>query len=270
MAIHPTAVVDPRAELDPTCDVGPYAVIDGPVRIGPRSRVLAHAFLTGNTILGADNVVHPGATIGGEPQDWSWKGTPSGVRIGDRNLLREHCEIHRATTEGGWTEIGDDNFVMSQAHVGHDCRLGNGIVLATGATLAGHVSVGDRVFISGNCVVHQYTRIGRLALMRGLSRASRDIPPFVIVDYTHMARALNVVGLRRAGFDRATIHALRRAFRILFRSRTNLTAALGRVETEVRSPEVAEMIAFIRSAKRGVARGGRAGVGDTGGAADED
>jgi UDP-N-acetylglucosamine acyltransferase len=262
MPIHPTAVVDPRAELDPTVDVGPYAVIEGPVRIGARTRVMAHAFLTGNAILGADNVVYPGATIGGEPQDWGYKGAPTGVRIGDRNLIREHCEIHRSTKENGWTEIGDDNFLMSQSHVGHDCRVGNGIVLATGALLGGHVAVGDRAFIGGNAVVHQFVRVGRLVMMRGLSRASRDIPPFVISDYTHVARALNVVGLRRAGFDRARIQALRGAFRILFRTRTNLSAAMARVEAEVRSPEVDEMLAFIRSSKRGVARGVRAGGGE--------
>jgi len=262
MPIHPTAVVDPRAEVDPTAEVGPYVVIDGPVRIGPRTRILAHAWLTGTTILGADNVVYPGATIGGEPQSWSYAGEPAGVRIGDRNLLREHCEIHRATRAGGWTEIGDDNFIMSQAHVGHDCRLGSGIVLATGATLGGHVVVGDRAFISGNCVVHQFVRIGRLALMRGLSRTSRDVPPFVISDYTHVARALNVVGLRRAGFDRARILALRRAFRILFRTRTNLSAAMAQVEAEVRSPDVDELLAFIRSATRGVVRGSGAAPDD--------
>jgi UDP-N-acetylglucosamine acyltransferase len=262
MPIHPTAVVDRRAELDPTCDVGPYAVIEGPVRIGARTRILAHAYLTGNTILGADNVVHPGATIGGEPQDSSYKGTPAGVRIGDRNLLREHCEIHRATKEDGWTEIGDDNFLMSQAHVGHDCRLGNGIVLATGATLGGHVTVDDRAFISGNCVVHQFVRVGRLVMMRGLSRTSRDVPPFLISDYTHIARSLNVVGLRRAGFGRDQIQALRQAFRILFRTRLNLTAALARVEAEVQSPEVDEMLAFIRASKRGIVRGYRAAGGE--------
>lgn len=265
MPIHPTAVVDPQAELDPTVEIGPYVVIEGPVRVGPRTRILAQAWLTGNTVLGADNVVYPGATIGGEPQDWSYEGAPTGVRIGDRNHLREHCEIHRATKADGWTEIGDDNFVMSQAHVGHDCRVGNGVVLATGATLGGHVTVGDRAFISGNCVVHQFVRVGRLALMRGLSRSSRDVPPFVISDYTAVARALNVVGLRRAGFDRAQIGALRQAFRILFRERTNLSVAMARVEAEVRSAEVDELLAFIRASKRGVARGSRAGGAEVGG-----
>ena len=257
MPIHPTAVVDRRAELDPTVDVGPYVVIEGPVRVGARTRIMPFAYLNGHTTLGADNVVHPGAVIGHEPQDWSYKGLPTGVRIGDRNLLREHCEIHRATREGGFTEVGDDNLIMSQAHVGHDSRIGSGVVLATGATLGGHVTIGDRAFISGNCVIHQHCRVGRLALMRGLSRTSRDVPPFVISDATSEARALNLVGLRRAGFDRAAVQALRRAFRILFRTPTNLSAAIARVEAEVRSAEVDELLAFIRSSTRGVIRARR-------------
>jgi UDP-N-acetylglucosamine acyltransferase len=264
--IHPTAVVDPRAEIDPTADVGPYVVIDGAVRIGPRTRVLPYAFLTGaRTEIGADNVIHPGAIVGDEPQDVAYTGAPTGLRIGDRNVIREHAEVHRATKPDTWTEIGDDVFLMSHAHVAHNCRVGNGAILATGAMLAGYVEVGERAFVSGNCVVHQYTRIGRLVLMRGLSRASRDLPPFAIIDGTHTVRALNRVGLRRAGFDRDRIRTLATAFRILFHVRTNLTQAIARVEAELRSPDVDELLAFIRSAKRGVAMGPRAG-----GARDED
>jgi UDP-N-acetylglucosamine acyltransferase len=255
--IHPSAIVDRRAEIDPSADVGPFVVIDGPVRLGPRTRVMAGAFLTGRTIIGADNVVHPGAVVGHEPQDLSYRGADTGLRIGDRNVLREHCEVHRATQDGTWTEIGDDNYLMSQTHVGHNCRLGNGVIMATGALLGGHVRVDDRAFIAGNCVVHQHCRVGRLVIMRGLARASRDLPPFAIIDGTHTVRGLNRIGLRRAGFDRERIRILAAAFRILFRVPTNLGAALARVEAELPSPDVAELVGFIRDSRRGVAFGPR-------------
>ncbi len=255
MSIHPTAIVDPRAALDPSAEIGPYVVIDGPVVIGPRTRVLAGAYLTGRTEIGADNVIHPGVVLGHEPQDLSYRDAESWLRVGERNVFREHAEVHRGSQPGTSTEIGDDNYLMSQAHVAHDCKLGNGIIMATGATLGGHVLVEDQAFISGNCVVHQHCRVGRLSIMRGLSRASRDVPPFAISDGTHTVRGLNRVGLRRAGFDRERVHALASAFRILFRVRTNLALAMARVEAEVHSPDVEYLLTFIRSSRRGVGSG---------------
>ena len=260
MPVHPTAIVDPGAVLDPSVEIGPYVVIDGPVGIGPRTRVLAGAYLTGRTEIGADNVIHPGVVLGHEPQDLAYRGAETGLRIGDRNVFREHAEVHRGTQPGTWTEIGDDNYLMSQAHVGHNCKLGNGVIMATGATLGGHVAVEDQAFISGNCVVHQHCRVGRLSIMRGLSRAARDVPPFAMVDETHRVRGLNRIGLRRAGFDRARITALAAAFRILFRARTNFALAMARVEAEVHSPDVDYLLAFIRSSRRGVAVGPRRGA----------
>jgi UDP-N-acetylglucosamine acyltransferase len=263
VSVHPTALVDRRAEIDTTAEIGPHVVIDGPVTIGPRTRVLAGAFIAGHTRIGADNVIHPGAVIGHEPQDLAYRGADTGLRIGDRNVLREHCEVHRGTEEGTSTEIGDDNYLMSQAHVAHNCRLGNGVIMATGATLGGHVEIDDQAFISGNCVVHQHCRVGRLVMMRGLARASRDLPPFAIIDGTHTVRGLNRVGLRRAGFDRERMRALGNAFRILFRVRTNLPAAIARVEAEIRSADVDQLLTFIRSSRRGVAFGpGRAQADD--------
>ncbi len=255
MPVHPTAVVDPRATLDPSAEIGPHVVIDGPVVIGARTRVQAGACIIGRTEIGADNVIHPGAVLGNEPQDLAYRGAETGLRIGDRNVFREHAEVHRGTQPGTWTEIGNDNYLMSQAHVAHNCKLGNHVIMATGATLGGHVLVDDQAFISGNCVVHQHCRVGRLVMMRGLSRASRDLPPYAIIDGTHVVRGLNRIGLRRAGFDRERMRALATAFRILFRVRTNLAAALARVEAEVRSPDVDHLLAFIRSSQRGVAFG---------------
>jgi UDP-N-acetylglucosamine acyltransferase len=267
--IHPSAVVDPRAEIDPTVEIGPYVVIEGPVTVGPRTRVMAYAFLTGHTIIGADNVIHPGAIVGHEPQDLKYDGGPTGLRLGDRNVVREHAEIHRATAPDTWTVVGDDNFLMSRSHVGHNCVVGNQTILASGALLAGHVTLGDQAFVSGNCVVHQYTRVGRLALLRGLSRASRDVPPFAIMDGTHTVRGVNRIGLRRAGFDAARIRAVVNAFRTLFRVRVNLREAMTAVEAGPRTPDVDALLAFIREARRGVAMGPAGRSGGGGGGDDE-
>ena len=255
MPIHPTAIIDPRAELDPSVVIGPYVVIEGPVVIGPRTRVLAGAYLTGATEIGADNVIHPHAVLGHEPQDLAYAGAPTGLRIGDRNVFREHSEVHRGTEAETRTEIGDGNFLMSRVHVAHNCRIGDRTIIATGAALGGHVIVEDDAFISGNCVVHQHCRAGRLSILRGLARASRDIPPFAMVTDPHTVRGLNRVGLERAGFDRERMRALNAAFRILFRVRTNLRLAMARVEAEISSPDVDYLLAFIRASRRGVAFG---------------
>jgi UDP-N-acetylglucosamine acyltransferase len=253
--VHATAIVDPRAELDPTADVGPYVVVDGPVRIGARTRVMAHAYLTGETRIGADNVIHPGAIVGHAPQHVHYTGAPTGLRIGDRNVIREHAEIHRALEPGTSTEIGDDNFLMSHAHVAHDCRIGNRTIVASGALLGGHAVVEDQAFVSGNCVVHQYARVGRLAIMQGLSRATLDVPPFGTLGGDMCIVGLNRIGLRRAGFDATRIDALAKAYRVLFRARTNLRQAMARVDAEIHSPDVEYLLAFIRSSTRGVTQG---------------
>jgi UDP-N-acetylglucosamine acyltransferase len=257
MSIHPTAIIDPRAVIHPEADIGPYVVIDGPVRVGARTRVLAQAMLTGWTEIGTDNVIHSHATIGDAPQDLAYDGAESYVRIGHRNVIREHAQIHRGTKPGSATVVGDDTFVMATAHIGHNCRVGNRVILANGAMLGGHVEVEDGAFISGNCVVHQFVRIGRLALLRGLSRTSRDVPPFCIMDGTHTVRAINRVGLRRAGFTALQIRTLQTAFSALFRRRRNLRSALAELEAEPCSAEVGYLIEFIRASQRGVCFGPR-------------
>lgn len=257
MAIHPTAVVSSRAELDAEVDVGPYVVIDGPVQIGRGTRILAHAVLTGWTRIGRDNEIHMGAVVGHVPQDVAYTGARSYLRIGDRNVIREHSQIHRGTTAESETVVGDDNFLMQHAHVAHNCRLGNHTVIGGGALLAGHVSVEDRAFVSGNCVVHQTVRIGTLALLRGLSRTSRDVPPFCIMDGTHTVRGLNVVGLRRAGFGPERIADLRRAFSALFRRRGDLSRKVETLLDSGPSADVRRLIEFIRGSERGVCFGPR-------------
>ncbi len=258
--IHPSAIIDPRAEIDPAAEVGPYVVIEGPVRIGRGTRLLAHSVVTGATELGADNEVHYGAVLGDVPQDVGYGGGESRLQIGDRNVFREYCQVHRGTKPGTATIIGDRNFFMTHSHVGHNCRIGNDAILASGAILAGYVELGDRVFVSGNCVVHQFVRVGKLALLRGLSRASRDVPPFCIMDGTHTVRAVNVVGLRRAGYSTGDIQALRKAFRTLFFRRRNLKRGLEELETEDVAPPVRELVEFIRASKRGVCFGKRASL----------
>ncbi len=254
--IHPTSVIGPDVELAAGVEIGPLCLLDGKIRVGPRTRLIGHVTILGITELGADNVLHPGAVIGDEPQDLTYTGVARSVKIGDRNIFREYTTVHRGSEHGDVTIMGDDNFMMQNAHVAHDCRVGNSTIIAGGALLAGWVELGDRALVSGNCVVHQYTRIGRLAMMRGLSRTSRDVPPFCIMDGTHTLRGINVVGLKRAGVPTKSIQALRKAFTMLFGTRQNLKLAIERLEkSTVLTPEVIEMVNFIRAAKRGVAFG---------------
>ncbi|HZP45832.1 MAG TPA: acyl-ACP--UDP-N-acetylglucosamine O-acyltransferase [Candidatus Binataceae bacterium] len=258
--VHPSAIISGAVELADDVEIGPFCLLDGRIRVGPRTRLVSHVTILGDTTIGAENVIHPNVVIGDEPQDIAYTGGPRRVQIGDRNVFREGVTIHRASEHGEVTIIGNDNFFMQNAHAAHDCRVGNSTIIAGGALLAGWVEVGDRALVSGNCVVHQYVRIGRLAMLRGLSRTSRDVPPFCLMDLTHTVRGINVVGLRRAGVSAGAIRALRQAFAILFGERRNLRLALQNLEDRgPMVPEVAEMVAFIRASKRGVAFGMKAG-----------
>ncbi len=251
--IHPTAVIGPGAEIHPTVEIGPYVVVEDAVRIGAGTRLMTHAVVLGPTEIGERNVVHPGVVLGGDPQDLAFAGGETFLRIGNDNVFREHAQAHRGTIAGSATTIGDGNYFMQNAHVAHNCRIGNGTIVAGGALLAGHVELGDRAFVSGNCVVHQHVRIGTLALLRGLSRTSRDVPPFCIMDGTHTVRGVNAVGLRRVGFDAARITAIRRALALLFGRPRHLGRALARLEAEDgTTDDVRHLVAFVRASKRGV------------------
>lgn len=257
MSIHPTAVIDPRAEIHPRAEIGPYVVVEGAVRIGRGTRVMAHAYLTGWTEIGEENEIHPGAVLGDAPQDLAYKGEESYLKIGNHNIFREYVQVHRGTVAGSSTIIGDDNFLMAGSHVGHNCMLGNHVVLANGALLGGYAEVGERAFISGHCVVHQFVRVGELSLMRGLSGTSRDVPPYSIIDWQHTVRGVNVVGLKRADFDERRIRAIKKAFRVLFRKGRNLSLAIQEVESAAGvSPDVTTLLNFIKSSRRGVCLGG--------------
>ncbi len=256
MAIHATAIIDSKAEIDADVEIGPYVVIEGPVKVGRGTRVMAHGYITGRTEIGANNEIHSGAVLGDTPQDKAYKEQESYLKIGAHNILREHVQVHRGTVAGSSTVLGDDNFLMANSHVGHNCKLGDHNILANGALLGGYVEVGDHVFVSGNCVVHQFVRIGNYALMRGLSGTSRDVPPFAIVDWQHTVRGVNVVGLKRAGFSEKRVREIREAFHVLFRKGRNLSLAIKEIEESGRvGPDVLTLLDFIRSSRRGVCFG---------------
>lgn len=258
--MHSSSVIGDDVQLAADVEVGPFCFLQGKISVASGTRLISHVVMLSDVQIGEGNVFHPNVVIGDEPQDLAYTGGPRKVRIGNRNVFREGTTIHRGSEHGEVTIIGDDNFFMQNSHAAHDCRVGNSTIIAGGALLAGWVEVGDRALVSGNCVVHQYTRIGRLAMMRGLSRASRDIPPFCIMDGTHTLRGINVVGLRRAGFKAAQIRALREVFLALFGKRQNLKLALERIASEKLTPEAQEMVDFIGASKRGVAFGQRDGV----------
>jgi UDP-N-acetylglucosamine acyltransferase len=252
--IHPSALIGPDVQLADGVEIGPFCLLDGRIRLGSGCRLLGHVTILGDSEFGAQNILHPNVVIGDEPQDVTYSGGTRRVLIGNGNVFRESVTVHRGSEQGEITVIGDGNFFMQNAHVAHDCRVGDGTIIAGGALLAGWVEVGNGAIVSGNCVVHQYVRLGRYSMMRGLSRTSRDVPPFCLMDGTHTLRAINSIGLRRAGFSPPAIRSLRQAFAILFRGPQNLKIALERLEQRAPlSTEVLEMVEFIRQSKRGVA-----------------
>jgi len=252
--VHPSAVIGPEVELAAGVEIGPFCLLDGRIRLAAGCRLLSHVTILGDSELGMENVLHPNVVIGDEPQDISYTGGKRRVLIGDRNIFREGVTVHRGSEQGAATVIGSGNFFMQNSHVAHDCRVGDGSIIAGGALLAGWVEVGNGAIVSGNCVVHQFVRLGRYSMMRGLSRTSRDVPPFCLMDGTHTLRAINIVGLRRAGFSAAAIRSLRNAFTMLFRGPQNLRIALEKLERQgPPSVEVAEMVEFIWQSSRGVA-----------------
>ena len=250
--IHPTAVIHPKAEVDPSVMVAPYAVIDAGVTVGPRCQLGPHVYLTGQTAIGADNRFHAGCVIGDAPQDLKYKDAPTRLRIADRNVFREHVTVHRANKLEEDTVIGSDNFLMANAHVGHNSTLGNYVIMANGALLGGHVTVADRAFISGNCLVHQFVRVGTLALMQGGSAISKDLPPFTIARGDNGICGLNVVGLRRAGIPDGERLELKRIYRLLFRGGGTLQEALKQAKASYSSANARIFIEFVAGSKRGI------------------
>jgi UDP-N-acetylglucosamine acyltransferase len=251
--IHPTAVISPEAELADDVEVGPFVVIDGPVHVGAGCILRAHAQLCGPLTMGRGNVVFSGAILGDLPQHIKYAGEPTRLEIGDGNVFREHVTIHRGTTQSWTTRIGSHNFFMAGSHVAHDCTIGDRCILANCALVGGHCTLADNVYLSGNCAVHQFVRIGRLALLSGCSGTTKDIPPFIIQQGIDTVVGVNVVGMRRAGLSNADIDAVRQAYRTLFRQSMVLPAALVHLDQEFGTVGVIqEMIAFLRQSHRGI------------------
>ena len=254
--IHASAVVHSTARVDPTAILGPYAIVEEDVVIGPRTVIGPHCLIARGTRLCAENQIHFGAVIGHAPQDLTYHGEPSYTEIGNRNVIREYVTIHRGAKPESSTVIGSDNFLMANAHIAHNCRVGNKTIFANLATLAGHCVVEDQAVLSGLTVCHQFTRIGRLAMLSGLSGPSKDVPPFMIcTDRRGVIRGVNTVGLRRAGFKPDARRAVVNAFHVLYRSGLNTTHALERLEASNPTEDVRYLIAFIRAAKRGICPG---------------
>ncbi len=256
MAIHPSAIVHKGAEVDPSAEIGPFCVVGPRVKIGANTKLLSHVVVDHDTTLGARNVIHPFAVVGGAPQDLKFKGEPARLILGDDNVIREGATLNIGTAGGHMeTRIGSGCLLMAYSHVAHDCRLGDRVILANSVGLAGHVDIGDNVIMGGIAGVHQFCSVGRHAFIAGGGMAAQNVPPFCIAqgDRAQLV-GINVVGLKRAGWSRERIQAVREAFKRLFLSDNTRLLALERTEAELapQYPEVAEMCRFIRESKRGV------------------
>jgi len=253
--IHPTAIVDAGARIAESAEIGPYSIIGADVEIGARTRILGNVFMEGPLRIGEDNVFFPYSTVGVAPQDLKYHGERSSTRIGDRNKIREFVTIHRGTEGGGMlTSIGDDNLLMAYVHIAHDVQIRSHTVLANAVTCGGHVVVDDWAVIGASSGVHQFCRIGRHAIIGGYSVITQDVLPFSNTVTAREAKVFgaNAIGLKRRGFDPAAVDALHKAFRLLTHSGLNTTQALDRIAAEIEpTPEVAELMEFIRTTRRG-------------------
>lgn len=257
--IHPSAVIQQGAELDNDVEIGPGVFIGPHVRIGKGTRVGPNAVIDGWTEIGQENQIFHLASVGGVPQDLKYKGEETWLKIGDRNIIREFATLHPGTVTGdNETTVGNGNLFMAYSHVAHDCHIGNGVVMANGATLAGHVRVDDFAILGGLCAIHQFVRIGAHAMIGGGTMVSQDIPPFTIVTGDRKdvrLRGLNQVGLTRRGFSEENIATLKKAYRILALSKLRLADALDRIRQELpQTEEVKHLLSFIEQSQRGICR----------------
>ncbi len=255
--IHTTALVDPRAELDLDVEVGPYSIIGPKVKIGKRTRIKSHVVVEGNTTIGEGNHIFQFSTVGSVPQDLKYKGEESQLIIGFYNVIREFASLNPGTSGGGMlTRIGDRNLMMMYCHIAHDCIIGSHSVIANGATLGGHVIIEDYVIAGGLVGVHQFVRVGTGSILGAGSMVSKDITPYCNATGDRVRlRGLNLEGLRRRGLSRDRIDALKKAYRIIFKSGLKTKEALQKARTEIpQTPEVGQMIRFIESSERGVCR----------------
>jgi UDP-N-acetylglucosamine acyltransferase len=259
--IDPRAAVSPKASLGENVSIGPFTVVEAGAVIGDGTAVAANALIAQGARIGKECRVHHGAVIGHMPQDLKYAAEPTTCELGDRNVVREFATLHRGTGEGGRTIIGNDNFLMAYSHVAHDCVLGNRIIMANSASLAGHTEVEDYVIIGGLTPVHQFTRLGQHSMIGGGLRVGKDVPPYVLAGGEPLTfEGLNSIGLRRRGFSRETLEALDRAYELIYRARLNVSQALARIAADAALsivPEVQTVLEFIRKSKRGIVPGPR-------------
>jgi UDP-N-acetylglucosamine acyltransferase len=259
--IHPTAIVDPRAEIASDVTIGPFCVIEGDVVIESGCRLASRVSVRGSTHLGMNNEVSEGVTLGGKPQHLRAGSQIGGLKIGSGNMIRENATIHCGLAKGDMTTIGDNNLIMVNAHIAHDCHVGSHVILANNVMVAGHVTIENRAYLSGAAGVHQFCRIGQLAMVGGQSHLSQDVPPFVMVDgISHYVVGLNRVGLRRNGFPEKDITALKAAYRLIYRSGLSWVEMLEQLRTQFPTGPAAVYFEFLKDVKRGIVRERRSPV----------
>ena len=250
--IHPTAIIDPRAEIPSDAQIGPYVVIEGAVRLGPRTVIRPHAHLIGPLVMGEGNDIGTGAVIGDRPQHTSYNGEETQAEIGNFNTFREQVTVHRPMP-GGRTVIGNHNLFMVNSHVAHDCTVGHHVIMVNSSVLAGHVVVEDRVFISAYAGIHQHCRVGELALLSGMTASTMDVPPYWLMQRFNVVCGVNIVGMKRAGVPQLEIMAVRKAFKMIYLQKRGIREATDLIEAELgHHPSIQKLVKFIRESKRGI------------------
>ncbi len=262
--IHPTANIASCVEMGEGNTIGPGCVLEKGVKLGNGNRLWMNSYLGPNTHIGNENQIHMGAVVGHEPQDLAYAGAASYTRIGNKNVIREYVTIHRGTQEGSATVIGDENYLMANVHIAHNCVVGNRVIMVNLASLTGHCILEDQAFISGMVGFHQFSKIGRLAMVSALSAVNKDIPPFMLCGgRPAVIQGINVVGLRRAGIKAPVREEIKGAYRLLYREGLSVTNAVAQIKELYSSPEVQEILRFIEGSKRGICAGGPEGAGGT-------
>ena len=252
MKAHPTAIVSPKAGIAGDVVIGPHVVIEDDVIMHAGCTLHASAYICSGTTIGRNCTIHMGACLGSQPQDLAYKGAKSYLVIGNNNVFREYATVHRGTAEGTTTLIGNNNYFMCGAHIAHNCTIGNNVIICNNALLAGYVKVEDAAFVSAACLIHQFVRIGTLAMIAGGVRLNKDFPPYMSTGADNIVESYNIIGLRRGGFDAKTRDTIKQAYRILYREDLTISNAVARLSGIEQSQPVKHLIEFIRSSKRGI------------------
>lgn len=251
--IHPSAIIHPKAVLGQNNEIGPNVIIEEGVKIGSNNKIWQGAFIAAGTEIGDSNQIHMHAVVGHEPQDLAFKNSATFTKIGNHNVIREFVTIHRGTKEGSSTVIGDHNYFMAYAHIAHNCKVGNHVILVNNASLTGYCEVEDYAFLSGFVGLHQFTKIGSFVIVSALSAVNKDVPPFMMCGgRPAVVQGINVIGLRRGGFDAATREEIKQAYKTLYRSGLNVSQAIEVLERDFKSPQVKHLVEFVKSSERGI------------------